>query len=452
MRTRLLILSTFLGLSACGVVGPNYETPIADVPLRFVAGQGSSLVSPETQMWWRELDDATLNSLISQGLANNLDIRSAFTRIAQADAQLRATGLNAQTSGNLTSNATRSGGEGIPTSDIRTTTLSGSFVIDLFGGVRRGREQALANLEASGFNLGDARATVTQAIVANYISARFSQEAAALTRQTVSSRRQTLALVRDKRELGSSSELDVAQSEADLFAAQADLEGYISDFEGFAFALATLLDTAPGPLLAELQKGAPQPNPPSVTALGVPADLMRNIPSVRSAERRFAAEVATLGVREADLYPSLTLTGSVSGFETDTWSFGPTVTVPVFNQNALRANRDAQIGAVEEAELAWRSAVRGAIEDVETNANALQRSRRQISLLRRASTASARSLELNRVNFEAGETSLFELLEADRTTATRRLSVANETRAAALEWVNLQVALGRGWRIGSDQE
>lgn len=452
MRNRLLILSTFFGLSACSVVGPDYEAPIADVPSRFVAGQGSSLVSPETQLWWRELNDATLNRLISQGLANNLDIRSALTRIAQADAQLRATGLTAQSSGSLTTNATRSGGEGIPTSDNSTTTLSGSFVIDLFGGVRRGREQALANLEASGFNLGDARAAVTQAIVANYISARFSQEAAALTRQTVSSRRKTLALVRDKRELGSSSELDVAQSEADLFAAQADLEGYISDFEGFAFALATLLDTAPGPLLAKLQKGAPQPNPPSVTALGVPADLMRNIPSVRSAERSFAAAVAALGVKEADLYPSLTLSGSVSGFETDTWSFGPTVTVPVLNLNALRANRDAQIGAVEEADLAWRSAVRAAIEDVETNANALQRSRRQISLLRRASTASARSLELNRVNFEAGETSLFELLEADRTTATRRLSVANETRAAALEWANLQVALGRGWRVGSDQE
>ena len=119
----------------------------------------------------------------------------------------------------------------------------------------------------------------------------------------------------------------------------------------------------------------------------------------------------------------------------------------MFNQGALRANRDAKVAAMKQAELNWQSAVNAAIEDVETNAHAVQRSKRQVSLLRDAVAASTRSLELNRTNFEAGRSSLFELLDADRTTSTRRLSLASEARAATLEWAQLQVALGRGWQV-----
>ncbi|MGX9356670.1 TolC family protein [Roseobacteraceae bacterium S113] len=256
MKTRALILAIGISafLSGC-TVGPNYQPPSKSIPARFVAGQGSSLVSPETQLWWRDLNDPILDGLIGRALAQNLDIRSSLARLEQAEAQFRGTGINEQISGSLSSSSTENGGDNLETTRTETTTLTGSFVIDLFGGVKRGREQALANLEASGFNVGDARAAVTLAVVSNYVSARFSQEAAQLTRNTISSRRQTLSLVRDERELGSSSELDVAQAETDLFAAQADLEGYISDFEGSVFALATLLDTAPFPCSETSRKG-----------------------------------------------------------------------------------------------------------------------------------------------------------------------------------------------------
>ena len=129
-----------------------------------------------------------------------------------------------------------------------------------------------------------------------------------------------------------------------------------------------------------------------------------------------------------------------------TWSFGPALAVPVFNQPALRATRDAQVAAVEEAELNWRAAVRSAVEAVEVQSNSLLRSRRQIASLRRAVAGSNQSLDLTRKNFEAGQSSLIELLDAERTTSSRRLALASETRNAAVEWANLQVALGRGWQ------
>lgn len=165
-----------------------------------------------------------------------------------------------------------SGGDGISTTTNSTTELSGSYVVDHFGRIRREREEAVAKLQKAGFDLGDSRLAFALSIVSNYIDARFAQEAAELTRKTVTSRQSTLDLVRSKRTAGSSSELDVAQSEADLFSAEADLEGYISDFETSVFAIAILLDADPAPLLRRLQQGAAQPFAPWASSFGVPAD------------------------------------------------------------------------------------------------------------------------------------------------------------------------------------
>jgi multidrug efflux system outer membrane protein len=320
-------------------------------------------------------------------------------------------------------------------------------VIDLFGGIQRAQEQAAASLQAAGFTLGDARATVTQSIVTTYITARFAQEAAALTRRTVASRQRTLELTRSNQRAGTSSEFEVIQAQSDLLTAQSDLQGYLSDFENSVFALATLTAADPAKVLAQMQPGAPQPIPRQAGARGTPADLLRNVPAVRIAEANYAAAVAGLGVQEAALRPSLTLSGTVTLSDPKSWSFGPALSIPVFNQPALRANRDAQVAAVEEAALNWQAAVRSAIEAVEVQSNSLLRSRRQIDLLGRAVAGSNQSLALTRINYEAGQSSLIELLDAERTTASRRLAFAAETRNAAIEWANLQVELGRGWQI-----
>jgi len=441
---RQFVLNTLVAfsLSACTVVGPDLTSPTMNLPAAFTAGGGSTLQSRELQMWWHELKDPLLNELVAQGLANNLTIQTSLARIHKSQAQLRATGISAQTSGNFASSITRAESD-----NQQTTNISGSFVIDLFGGVQRGQEQAAANLESAGFSLADARATVTQTIVTQYISARFAQEAAALTRNTIASRQQTLTLVRAKRLAGTASEFEIVQAEADLFTAKADLQGYLSNFENTVFAITTVLDTDPAPILRKMQRGAPQPSPSQVNTLGKPADLLRNIPSVRVAESTYAAAVAGLGVQEAKLLPSLTLGGNLTLSDPQSWNFGPAMSLPIFNRPALKANRDAQVASVEEASLNWRAAVRVAVGDVETQSNRLIRSNRQISLLRRAVGSSETALKLNKVNFEAGRSSLIELLDAERTTSSRRLALAAEVQSATIEWANLQVALGRGWKI-----
>ena len=307
IKAKLASVLAVITLSACSAVGPDFAAPTMDLPATYTAGSGSSLTAPELQQWWRELNNPLLDALVAEGLAKNLTIQSSLARVSQAEAQLRSTGVNAQTSGNLVASSTRSGGSLIPDKTSNSVNLSGTFVIDLFGGIQRGQEQAAANLEAAGFTLGDARAAVIQSIVTTYITARFAQEAAALTRRTVASRQRTLELTRSKQQAGSSSEFEVIQAQSDLFTAQSDLQGYLSDFENSTFALATLTADNPARVLARMQAGAPQPMPRQLAgARGTPANLLRNVPAVRIAEANYAAAVAGLGVQEAALLPSLT--------------------------------------------------------------------------------------------------------------------------------------------------
>lgn len=444
---RLPAALAILTLSACAAVGPDPKPPTMDVPAAFTAGEGSSLTAPELQAWWRDLNDPVLNALVADGLASNPTIAASLARVAQAEAQLRGTGVAAQSTGSLAASTTRLGGEAIPTQTTETVNLGGTFVIDLFGGNQRGQEQAAANLQAAGFTLADARAAVVNAIVTTYISARFAQEAAALTRRTVASREQTRDLTRSNQQAGTSSDFEVIQASSDVLTAQSDLQGYLSDMENAAFALATLTAADPSGVLARLQGGSSQPMPRRPGALGVPTDLLRNVPAVRIAEANYAAAVAGVGVAEAALLPSLTLGGTVTASDPRSWSFGPALTLPVFNRPSLRANRDAQVAAVQEAAANWQASVLSAVEAVEVQSNSLSRSLRQIDLLGQAVAGSNDSLALTRSNFDAGQSSLIELLDAERTTSSRRLALAAETRNAAIEWANLQIALGRGWQI-----
>lgn len=102
---------------------------------------------------------------------------------------------------------------------------------------------------------------------------------------------------------------------------------------------------------------------------------------------------------------------------------------------------------VEEAVLNWRAAVRAEVADVETQSHSLLRSNKQVWLLRVAVGSSEKASALNNANFEAERSSLIELLHAERTTFARRLALAAEVQSGTIEWANLQVALGRGWKI-----
>ncbi|EEB82576.1 efflux RND transporter periplasmic adaptor subunit [Roseobacter sp. GAI101] len=251
--------------------------------------------------------------------------------------------------------------------------------------------------------------------------------------------------VRAQENAGAASELDRVQAQALLEEARASLPALETGFENAVYGIATLLAEPAGPLMADLRKGAPQPYPKGGSAAGVPADLFRNRSDVRASERKLAAAVANVGIAEADLYPSVSLTGTVTAAGNGSWGFGPSLSLPVASQSRLRASRAQAISQAKQAELDWRAQILNAVEDTQSAQSAYRRNQRALATFRSTSASYARALELSRATYSAGTTDLLNLLDAEMSRSTVRLSVAGDAQNLTNSWINLQVSTGRGW-------
>ncbi len=444
---RLLSLLLVPALAGCAA-GPDYTAPTIALPAAYVEGGAASAGNVASQTWWRDYRDPLLDRLVGQGLAQNLSIRLAVERVGEAQATLRTAGPAALLSGNLALSSAETGGSTVPTKTRDQLTTSPSLVLDLFGGARRNREAALASLQARKLDVGTARLAFLSSLVTNYVNARYYQSAAALTRATIRSREDTLKIVREQLKAGTATELDVATAEAALAQSRTSLPTFESGYYAAVYAMATLLAEPAGPLLAAMNRGAAQPSPRVNTAPGVPADLLRNRPDIRAAERSYAAAVAAVGVAEAARLPSISLGGTITLSTVTTWSFGPSLLQPLLNQPVLAANADAKISAAREAELSWKSAVLKAVQDVQAAESAYIRAGRSVSTARDAVAAYERAVSLSRDTYRAGATTLIDLLTNERALTSAQLTLASAEQSLANSWATLQVAVGRGWGIG----
>jgi outer membrane protein, multidrug efflux system len=436
-----------LGLLVAGcAVGTDYQRPEMAMESRFVGGNAEEIGAVAIQQWWRNYKNPILTGFVARGLAQNLDVIAAGERIRQAHAELRKTGVNAAADGSLTGSVTHSGGDATSgTSTVKSGSLGASLVIDLFGGIRREREAAVASLTAARAEEETTRLAWLAELIAAYSDARYYQEAMALTRTAIATREETVNITRSQFNAGAATEYEVAEARALLSTARADLPQFAALFDANVYAIATLLNEPAGPIKAQMQKGAPQLSSPGGPRTGVPADLLRNRPDVRSAEAGLAAAVANVGVAEAALYPALSLSGTVGRTDaTDAWSFGPQLSLPVFNQGLLRASRDAQLSVARQAEIAWRASINEAVEDVQVAQSNLSRARQRAQLLRTAASDYSRALSLAQENYRNGAITLLNLLETDRNTNAARISAASATNEAAQAWATLKIATGAG--------
>ncbi len=442
-RRKFLVSTGAMMITGCSGAINQYQEPQATLGDSFVGSGPKSSISNDS--WWRALRNERLNVLVERGLKQNLGIQTAMERVAVAHAQLAATGAAALPSGPLEANRTISGAQGVPTSTVSTATATADLVLDIFGRVRAEHLAASANLDASRFDVATARLAFLGSLVGHYIDARFYQEALALRLQNVAAQRKTLDLVKGQQRIGSASGLDTAQAEAQLDQALALPPPLRAKFNAAVFGIATLLAEPAAPLMASLQRGAAQPYPRRGEHVGVPAELLRNRPDVRAAERRYAEAVAKAGVAEAQLYPSIKLSGSVTVSTTSSWSFGPRLSLPVFNRSALRARRRAAAAAARQAEMDWRQAVLVAVEEVQTELSNYAQRRQEAAALRNAVNSLGKVRDLYHGSYKTGSVRLFDLLSAQRNYADARLALAQSVREVAGSWVKLQIATGSGW-------
>ena len=476
MRTDLRPLALLLGvilLTGCAV-GPDYRSPEIDVSSRFLGQEGVAhrdvQSKADLKAWWAGFDDPLLTRFISQALEQNLDIAQAGARVAQSRASLRQADAALLPSANASANAARAyQSVETPLGQLLNATpdfdrngsyyeanLNASWEIDLFGGLRRGREAARAEYDASEAGAIATRLAVAAQTADVYVTIRGLQARIAINRQQVQTRRDLLSTVKLQFEKGIAAELQMRQVEGSLAQVEAQIPVLESGLDAAMNALDVLLAVQPGTYRAELGPEASIPAAPGLAETGTPADMIRRRPDLIVAERRVAASSARIGVAIAEYYPKFSL-GALLGSATAlaggnlfTGAASQGLGVLGLRWRLFDFGRvDAQVatarGQEAEALAAYRLAVLRATEDVENAFSALIKRETQVGILTRGESAFARARENSAAAYKGGVVSLIEVLDADSNLLQVRDAKAQAQTEAARAAIASFRALGGGW-------
>ncbi len=444
---RLSLVAALLGLAGC-VVGPDYVQPEIKVTAAYRTDY--RLETATDDLWWKGFEDETLDGLIDEALANNLDIGVALARLAETGALARAEFsdlfpiLDGTASGTL-----RDG----PQSDALSSGTAGavlSFNADLFGGQKRRIQQARAVAKAAGFSLEDVRRLTVASVADTYVELRRTQARLDLLETSLDLQRQTLQIVRQRFEAGLAADLDYQRAAADLARTQSQRGTLAAARARAENALAVLLGEPPADGLAPGYDADPIPVYGSGPEAGVPAVLIRRRPDVLSAEEGLKAAVAAIGVEVADLYPALRLPGQVSVGLGGAQAMAGTVTavlsavldVPALDAGRRRAEVRAARARAEAARLTYERTVLQSLSEVENALAAIQGFKQRRDDLLRAIEAS--ELAFNQLNalYREGLASFIDILDAQRTLIDSREAYVEAEADLAGAVIDLYQALG----------
>ena len=440
-----------------GCVGPNYHRPAVDLPAGWKETTPVATAGPaNTALWWRNFQDTELTSLVERGLKNNLDVQLAEARLRQARAA-RGVVIGGLLPG-LTASGSALHGESKPdpaTDNTFQAGLDAIWELDIFGGTRRNLESANAAAEAAQASLGDVQVTLAAEVALDYLQVRSSQEQIAIAQENLSAQQHTAGLIHQRLAAGFSSALDAANADAQVATTASTIPPLKTSLQQAIHALGVLLGRPPGDLVDELSSpGAVPPLPPAIP-VGLPSDLLRRRPDIRSAEAQLHAATAQIGVAVADFFPQFSLTGTAtyqsnvlrSLFAADNlaWSVGPGVTWPIFQGGSILANVRVQQALRDQAGVTYRKTVLVALEEVEDALVALDNEEDHRKALDEAVVQNRHALDLSTSLYTQGQADFLTVLDAERSLYSSQTALAQSRQAAAADIIALYKALGGGW-------
>jgi len=466
----------FLTLTGC-MVGPDFHRPDAALSPAWIdsADQRVKSGSADYRNWWRAFNDPVLDRLIERAYADNLTIRIAGIRVLEARAQLGIAGgsfypQTQQVTGSMTHVRTSAASaQAFPPLEFNQAQIGvgAAWELDFWGKFRRGIESASALLLASAADYDNALVSLTADVATSYISIRTLEKRIAIARENVATQEETLKIAQARLRYGVVTELDVEQAQTQLNDTRAAVPSLEAQLRQQKNALCVLLGMAPRDL-PELLAGTSQiPVSPPEVAVGIPADLLRRRPDIRSAEYRAAAQSAQIGVAKADLYPALSLLGNF-GFQSSnagsfglgdlarwgsrTYQIGPSLQWNILNYGQIRNNVRLQDARLQEFLVTYQNAVLTAQREVEDNLAAFLRSQERAAFLAQSTQAARNSLDLAVKQYSEGIRDFTTVLVAQQSLLTEQDSLASTLGSISTNLVGVYRALGGGWEIREGKE
>jgi NodT family efflux transporter outer membrane factor (OMF) lipoprotein len=470
-----LFMLVIASLSAGCAVGPDYIRPDTPMPDRYLGQtaveQRHANVTADFTVWWGSFGDPQLSHFVTLALEQNLDLAQASARVAQARAGLGAANAALLPSGNINAQGARAY-QSVETplgqvlnsrpnfdryGNAYEANLGASWELDVFGGVRRGREAALAEYQASEAGAAATRLAVAAQTADIYISIRGLQTRLDVARRQVQTQQELLSTINLLYGKGLAAELQVRQVEGALAQVRASVPVLEAGLDTAMNALDVMLGTSPGTHRKELANASVIPVAPQIASTGSPGDLLRRRPDLIVAERRLAASNARIGMAIAEYYPKLSFSGLIGSATSlssgNLFTGGASQAAGVlglrwrlFDFGRINAQIDLAKGQEAEALAGYRLAVLRATEDVENAFSALVKREDQAGILVQGVDSLNRARGASFAAYQKGVVSLIEVLQADenllRASDMRAQAQTESARAAVAAFK----ALGGGWQ------
>lgn len=460
MGTRVLPLVLALTLAGCSLA-PTYERPEAPVPAQWGDAVGHQGPMVDQLEWQAFIVDPVLRQLVGAALGNNRSLRQTLLDIEQARAQYRiqradrVPGLNAAASGNrqhLPAGLSSNGREGV-SSTYQVGLALPEYELDLFGRVKSLSDAALEQYLASEEVGRAAHIALIAEVSQAYLTLDGAERSLALTRQTLASREDSLALVGQRRAAGTATALDHQEALGLVEQSRADLEATLRQQRQAYNALVLLGD-------AQATKLIPGERPDQPMVLqditpGLPSALIERRPDILAAEHRLRSRNADIGAARAAFFPRISLTGSfgtssaqMSGLfdgGSRSWSFMPQLSLPLFDAGRNRAGLSLAEARKDSAVAAYEGAIQTAFREVADALAATDTLRRE-EAARRALVDTSRATEaLAKARYEGGVDNHLRYLDAQRNNFVNEAAYIQASTQRQLALVDLFRALGGGW-------
>ncbi|WDH19903.1 efflux transporter outer membrane subunit [Pseudomonas chlororaphis] len=472
---RPIALWVSASLMAGCAVGPDYQRPHPPLLDRYLgqsAVEQRPVATPASLVaWWEGFGDPGLADFVSKALEQNLDLAQASARVTQARAGLGAANAALLPSGNISGQAARSYQSiETPLGQVLNSTpgydrygnsyevnLGAGWEVDVFGGLRRGREAALAEYQASEAGAAATRLAVAAQAADIYITLRGLQARLDIANRQVKTQQGLLEKVRLLYGKGLAANYQVQQTEGALSQVQATVPVLQTGLDAAMNALDVMLGTPPGTHRAQLANAGSIPLAPQIKAMGTPADLLRRRPDLIVAERQLAASNARIGVAIAEYYPKFSLSallGSatvVSGGNLFTGGANQSAGVlglrwRLFDFGRINAQIDQAKGQEAQALATYRQSVLRATEDVENAFSALVNREVQATTLSEGEASLTQARQSSFIAYQKGTASLIDVLHADETMLQASDARAQARTESARAAVAAFKALGGGWQ------
>lgn len=461
----LTILIPLLSLLTACSVGPDYQKPaVLDTPPDYRWKKAEPRDDQVKQNWWAVYHDSELDGLITQAIANNQQLRMAVARVEESRARSRLTASDFFPHANVDAAASRqrtSANAPLPfpmkvaslTYDSYSVPLDLSYEVDLWGRVRRSFESAQAQAQGTAANYQNVLLVLTADVASNYFLLRSYDTQIDVLRRTLDFRQKEVDLQTKRFNAGSISDFDLSRAKTEKATAQGDL----ADAQRRRAETEANLSLLCGQMASSFQvkEKALDQIPPEIPT-GLPSQLLERRPDVAQAERTLAARNAEIGVAYAAFFPAVRLTGQggylsaetsdLFSWESRVWSFGPSISIPIFEGGRNAAQLKAARAAYEEAVAGYRQQVLTAFKDVEVALIETRFFREQGDANLEALKSTRRSAYLADERYRRGLISYLDVIEVQRNLLGQELQTARILGQRMVASVRLIEALGGSWQ------